>query len=116
MMKKENRIKGQQYEILAQNYLKKHGFSIIATNVSNFCGEIDIVAKQNDTYVFVEVKGRESTAFGAPYEAVTPNKQNKIRRAAQAYLKRKHLLDICDVRFDVISILDNEIEHLIDAF
>lgn len=115
-MKKENKIKGQKYEILAQNYLKQHRYSIIATNVSNFCGEIDIIAKQNDTYVFVEVKGRESTAFGAPYEAVTPNKQNKIRRTAQAYLKSKHLLDICDVRFDVISILDNEIEHLIDAF
>ena len=115
-MKKENKIKGQKYEVLAQNYLKQHKYSIIATNVSNFCGEIDIVAKQNDTYVFVEVKGRESTAFGAPYEAVTPYKQNKIRRIAQAYLKSKHLLDICDVRFDVISILDNEIEHLIDAF
>ena len=106
-MKKENKIKGQKYEVLAQNYLKQHKYSIIATNVSNFCGEIDIVAKQNDTYVFVEVKGRESTAFGAPYEAVTPYKQNKIRRTAQAYLKSKHLLDICDVRFDVISILDN---------
>ena len=115
-MKKENKIKGQKYEVLAQNYLKQHKYSIIATNVSNFCGEIDIVAKQNDTYVFVEVKGRESTAFGAPYEAVTPYKQNKIRRTAQAYLKSKHLLDIYDVRFDVISILDNEIEHLIDAF
>ena len=115
-MKKENKIIGQKYEVLAQNYLKQHKYSIIATNVSNFCGEIDIVAKQNDTYVFVEVKGRESTAFGAPYEAVTPYKQNKIRRTAQAYLKSKHLLDICDVRFDVISILDNEIEHLIDAF
>ena len=115
-MKKENKIKGQTYEPLAQNYLKQNKYSIIATNVSNFCGEIDIVAKQNDTYVFVEVKGRESTAFGAPYEAVTPYKQNKIRRTAQAYLKSKHLLDICDVRFDVISILDNEIEHLIDAF
>ena len=115
-MKKENKIKGQKYEVLAQNYLKQHRYSIIATNVSNFCGEIDIVAKQNDTYVFVEVKGRASTAFGAPYEAVTPYKQNKIRRTAQAYLKNKHLLDICDVRFDVISILDNEIEHLIDAF
>ncbi len=116
MMKKENKIKGQKYEILAQNYLKKHGFSIIATNVSNFCGEIDIVAKQKDTYVFVEVKGRGSNAFGAPYEAVTPYKQKKIRRAAQAYLKSKHLLDRCEVRFDVISILDDEIEHLIDAF
>lgn len=115
-MKKENKIKGQKYEVLAQNYLKQHKYSIIATNVSNFCGEIDIVAKQNDTYVFVEVKGRESTAFGAPYEAVTPYKQNKIRRTAQAYLKSKHLLDICDVRFYVISILDNEIEHLIDSF
>ena len=115
-MKKENKIKGQKYEVLAQNYLKQHKYSIIATNVSNFCSEIDIVAKKNDTYVFVEVKGRESTAFGAPYEAVTPYKQNKIRRTAQAYLKSKHLLDICDVRFDVISILDNEIEHLIDAF
>ncbi len=115
-MKKENKTKGQKYEILAQNYLKKHGFSIVDTNVSNFCGEIDIIAKENDTYVFVEVKGRDSAAFGAPYEAVTPYKQNKIRRAAQAYLKSKHLLDRCEVRFDVLSIIGDEIEHLIDAF
>lgn len=116
MMKQENKIKGFKYEHMAQKYLKKKKYSILATNEANLCGEIDIIARQKKTIVFVEVKGRDSAEFGMPFEAVTEQKQAKIRRAAQAYLKAQNLLDKCDVRFDVISILDDEIEHIIDAF
>lgn len=116
MMKRENKVKGCKYEQMAQQYLKNKKYQILAANESNYCGEIDIIAKQKDTIVFVEVKGRESAQFGMPYEAVTERKQQKIRRAAQVYLKSKKLLDKCEIRFDVISIIDTEIEHIIDAF
>lgn len=115
-MKQENKIKGFKYEHMAQQYLKKKKYSILATNESNLCGEIDIIAKQKKIIVFVEVKGRDTAQFGMPYEAVTEQKQNKIRRAAQAYLKSQKLIDKCDVRFDVISILGDEIQHITNAF
>lgn len=115
-MKQENKVKGYKFEQMAQQYLKKKKYSILATNEANFCGEIDIIAKYKNTIVFVEVKGRETAEFGLPFEAVTELKQEKIRRASQAYLKSKKLLDKCDVRFDVISILGDEIEHVINAF
>lgn len=116
MMKQENKIKGYKFEQMAQKYLKKKKYQILATNEANFCGEIDIIAKQKKTIVFVEVKGRETAEFGMPFEAVTEYKQNKIRLAAQSYLKSQKLLDKCDVRFDVISILGDEIQHITNAF
>ncbi len=83
-------------------------------------GEIDIVAKDRDTIVFVEVKARSSTEYGTGEEAITPQKKEKIINAAKACLQYKGEDQPC--RFDVISILFDkrkrvkEINHIEDAF
>lgn len=109
---------GKRGEILAQNYLKKKGYKIIATNYKNKIGEIDIIAKDGSTLVFVEVKTRISRAFGDPLEAINYTKQQKIRNVATYYLKENRMLNI-SCRFDAISVLSDEekdINHILDAF
>ncbi|MGD9901392.1 MAG: YraN family protein [Spirochaetales bacterium] len=110
-----NKVTGTKGEILATEYLKKQKYKIIETNYTTKLGEIDIIAKDDDTLVFVEVKTRSTKAFGLPREAVTPYKQHKIRLLATQYLKANKLLqEKC--RFDVIEILDTEITHLKNCF
>ena len=99
----------------AKNFLIKNKYKILKTNYTCPVGEIDIVAKQKDVIVFVEVKTRTSTQFGLPRESVTPFKQNKIRRVATCYLKENMLLN-SPVRFDVIDILEGNITHITNAF
>lgn len=111
---------GKEGEDLAALHLKNLGFSILARNYRQKTGEIDIIAKDGDWLVFVEVKTRKSLRFGQPFEAVTTKKQAQLSRVALDYLSRNNLLDQ-PARFDVISILlpDNgkaEIEHLPNCF
>lgn len=113
--KVKNKIRGDIGEIDAVDFLKNKGYSILETNFSTKFGEIDIIAKDKDVIVFVEVKQRETLAYGRPIEAVNYRKQNKIRRVAEFYLMLKHK-SLCDVRFDVIEILGDKINHEINAF
>lgn len=103
-------------EYQAGEYLKSIGYQILGRNV-NFkgAGELDIVLKDKDTLVFVEVKYRSSKDFGHPIESVTASKVRKLIRAAELYLAANpgHQGDI---RFDVISVTDGGIEHIKDAF
>lgn len=108
-------ILGTKGEIIAKDYLTSQGYTILETNFSNQIGEIDIIAKENDTIVFVEVKTRETLRFGYPREAVTKYKQNKIRQVALVYLKLKRKLNR-PVRFDCIEILGDEITHIKNCF
>ncbi|MCE5193841.1 MAG: YraN family protein [Nitrospiraceae bacterium] len=109
---------GIEGEKLAEDYLKDKAYRIISKNYKTKIGEIDIIADDNGTLVFVEVKTRKSNYFGYPFEAVGSKKQHKLKNLALLYLK-KYKLD-CPVRFDVISILlntaDGHIEHIKDAF
>ena len=114
-MKKLNKIVGNAGEIIAQNFLKKKKYKILETNYSNAIGEIDIIALQKNVIVFVEVKTRSSNEFGRPCEAVTLYKQNKIRTVASYYLMIKGWSER-DVRFDVIEVLDDEINQIENAF
>jgi len=113
------RQKGNFYEELAARYLKAKGYEILARRYRSRSGEIDLVAKDGGTIVFVEVKGRQTTRFGLPQEAVDRRKQRRLRRTAQHYLWRRGLAErLC--RFDVIVIQTtgrgHQIEHLIGAF
>ena len=99
----------------AKDFLIKNKYKIIKTNYTCPVGEIDIIAKQKDVIVFVEVKTRTSAKFGLPRESVTPFKQNKIRSVATCYLKENMLLN-SPVRFDVIDILEGNITHIPNAF
>ncbi len=105
---------GKNYEEVAVKYLKKSGYKIIEQNYRLKVGEIDIIAKDKKTLVFVEVKYRQSKEFGTPSEFVTVQKQNKIIKTALLYLKQNNIES--DFRFDVISICNDETEHIKNAF
>jgi len=100
-------------------HLRKNGYKILEQNYRNKLGEIDIIAKEKGTLVFVEVKARKSDLFGNPKWAVTPKKQRKISMVALYYLKATKQTRV-KARFDVISIssaADNpRIEIIKNAF
>ena len=105
---------GKQGEEIAQEYLIKQGYKIIETNkrFSRFC-ELDIIALDRNTLVFVEVKTRKNTVFGQPEEAVTKSKYQNIKKGAFLYLQENSRYK--KFRIDVVSIILNpklEIKHL----
>jgi putative endonuclease len=110
---------GQKGESIAVRHLKKNGYKILEKNYRTKLGEIDIIAKDKDTIVFVEVKARRSRQFGNPKHAVTPNKQKKISMVALFYLKSTKQTD-AKARFDVVAICaeqhENSIEIVKNAF
>lgn len=97
------RLRGKFGENLALKFLKNNGYKIISTNYRNKLGEVDIIAKDKDTYCFIEVKLRSSQEFGLAAEAIDRRKQRRLCKAALCYLKEKHLLDKFS-RFDVVLI------------
>ncbi len=109
---------GEKGEGLAVEFLKKKNYKIIKQNYKTPIGEIDIVAKDGETLVFIEVKTRESLEYGQPFEAVNSFKKRKIAKAAMLYLKR--LKEIPPCRFDVVSVYyehgRSEFELIRDAF
>jgi putative endonuclease len=110
---------GRRGERDAERYLKRHGYRILRRNFRAAGAEIDLVAAEGGTLVFVEVKARRGRSTGPPQEAVDDRKQRRIRRAAEIYIARARAHDY-PVRFDVVAIqMDGEqaqIELLKDAF
>ena len=106
---------GKEGEERAARFLTQHGYKILARNFLAVGGELDIVARQQKTLVFVEVKARAYTAFGGPLAAVTPAKQKRILQAAMQYLKATGA-KFDSIRFDVVCILPEQIEHIQNAF
>lgn len=109
-----NRL-GLAGEESAAQFLKAKGYRLLERNFAAPYGEIDMIAQDKKTLVFVEVKSRAYTAFGGPLMAVTPAKQKKIARTAHAYLQAKGL-KFDSIRFDVICVLPEKIEHIENAF
>lgn len=108
---------GRRGEDLAHRYLRKRGFIVAARNwrPPQGGGEIDLVAWQGDTLVFVEVKFRTSGEWSAPEREIDRDKMHTLRRAARDYIRRSGTEDP-RVRFDVICITANVVDHLRDAF
>jgi len=111
---------GKSGEEIALHYLEDKKYKIIAKSFRLFRGEIDIIAFDRKTLVFVEVKTRKSRDFGLPEESVTPSKQQQIKKIAQGFLTKNNLHDV-ECRFDVISLSFNEkegysIRHINNAF
>jgi putative endonuclease len=106
---------GRKNEKLAQNFLKDNGYEIIQTNFQCKFGEIDIICKENNNLVFVEVRSKSYDYFGTPEETVEYQKQQKIIKTANYFIE-KSKIDYEEVRFDVISILDGKIKHIKNAF
>lgn len=110
------KVLGVQGEVLAKEFLKDNGYKLIELNYKNKIGEIDIIAKDGDVWVFVEVKTRQSLKFGHPREAVNFYKQQKIRNVAVGYLKFNKLYEKVNIRFDVIDIVGDRVTHIKNAF
>ena len=106
---------GTRYESLAADYLQGQGLTIMERNYQDRTGEIDLIGRDGTFLVFVEVKYRRDMRSGDPAEAVTPRKQQHIRRTAQYYLYSHRCGDV-PCRFDVVSILGEEIRWIRDAF
>ena len=106
---------GTQGEDVAVEYLKNKGYKVIERNFNCRYGEVDVIAYENGYYVFIEVKSRNTLAFGLPREAVTPIKCQRILSVARYWLF-KHRLTGVPVRFDVIEIVDGVPSVIVDAF
>lgn len=107
---------GTRYEEAAADYLRQRGLSILEQNYRCREGEIDLIAKDGSYLVFVEVKYRKDTAKGYPAEAVDHYKQQHILKTARYYLYNHRYGEDTPCRFDVIGILDHEIEWIQNAF
>jgi putative endonuclease len=109
---------GKRGEEIATAYLLKQGYIILDVNWRAGRNEIDLIAKDKDFLVIIEVKSRRNDTFMEPEEAVTREKQQALIRAANAYIFRKNIN--LETRFDIISIIHNQnetrINHLKDAF
>jgi len=107
---------GNAYERRAAEYLTQKGVRILEMNYTLKGGEIDIIGLDNNTYIFVEVKYRKSASYGYPEQSVTYSKQRSICRIATLYKQIKKLPTDGSFRFDVISILNDEITWHKNAF
>lgn len=110
---------GRLGEDLACRELARRGYRILARRYRSRGGELDLVAHHRDALVFVEVKARQSEAFGDPAGAVTPRKQQRLAALAAEYLHR-HGLEGEACRFDVVTVVtgggDPRVEVIEDAF
>jgi len=112
-------ITGKEGEKIAAAFLKKNGYRIIEINFRCPIGEIDIVAREKDDLVFVEVKTRNSMELGYPEQAVGIRKQKKMSQLALWYLQKKKITDT-NARFDVVAVTlipeKNEVKLIKNAF
>jgi putative endonuclease len=110
---------GSRGERLAMQYLEQLGYGILEMNYQHGHGEIDIVAKDGEVLVFCEVKSRSSDEYGEPEYAITPRKQQQIRKLAHAYMYEHEIREQA-CRFDVVAIRfkggTSEIRYLKNAF
>ena len=110
---------GRRGEQLAARFLERAGLRVIERRFRLRCGEIDLIAVDRELVVFIEVKTRRGSGFGAPAESVTPFKQRKMARTALAFLVRRGWQER-PCRFDVVEVVERgkiqEIRHIPDAF
>ncbi len=112
---------GRDAEVLAQKYLRSRGYKILETNYATPLGEIDVIALDGRTLVFVEVRSRAPGSFGGAAESITRSKQGRIARAAAVYIAEKRLGNVV-TRFDVVAVRwpgpggRPEVELVADAF
>jgi putative endonuclease len=111
---------GRSGESVALEYLKAKKYKIVEKGFRFLRGEIDIIAYDGRTLVFVEVKTRKSVMFSQPEESITPAKRKQLRKVAQGYLLRRNIQDV-ECRFDVLSLTFDDLEgytvkHISDAF
>lgn len=115
------RTLGERGELAAVKFLKRQRYRVIAHGERGMFGELDIIAVEGRTIVFVEVKTRATHDQGHPADAVDARKRRRLTRLGLAYLKRHNLLE-CQARFDIIAVTwpdlkqPPHIEHFQNAF
>jgi putative endonuclease len=117
---RQNAALGAYGERVAERHLVELGLEVLDRNWRCAEGEIDIVARERGAIVICEVKTRSSVSFGAPVEAISRTKADRLRRLAMRWLQ-EHPAGGADVRFDVVSVLRSprgaaQVEHLRGAF
>ncbi len=119
-MKDQRLQTGRRGEEIALEFLRRQGYQLLHKNYRCSLGEIDLVTRDGNNTVFVEVRSRSSTAFGWPQESVTRPKQERLRRLALYYLQQTGTRG--QIRFDVIAIMFNrageleQMEHIKGAW
>ncbi len=108
-------LQGRRGERTAARFLLKHGFDILARRYQGRSGELDIIAFENETLVFLEVKTRSSKDYGEPWEFVDWQKQQILRRTAEQFIA-DHNLGQYSYRFDIVSVIGDEVLLYRNAF
>lgn len=116
----QKNVVGQSGEAFAAAFLEKKGYRVLERNYRSRFGEIDLIAQDGKTIVFVEVKARRTLRWGDPAQAVHHRKQQKIFQVAQLYLMRQEKEDV-PCRFDVVEVIitpdgSSRIHHILNAF
>jgi len=114
--RQNNRTCGTFYEEKAAAYLQENGLQILEKNFRTRFGEIDLVAKEGSTIVFIEIKYRRDNSKGYPEEAVGYRKQQKISKVSDYYRMKHQISEFQAVRFDVIGICGEEMAWTKNAF
>jgi putative endonuclease len=114
------RTLGRAAEQAACDHLRARGLTVVRRNYRALRGELDIICRDGDAWVFVEVKARTSDAFGGAAFAVPPDKRRQVAKVARHFLVAHGLLDRVDCRFDVVLVdaggAPMRVTHIPDAF
>ena len=108
--------KGTWYEQKACKLLKNAGLSLLQKNYHCPFGEIDLIMRDKDEIVFIEVRGRTKTHFACALESIDSHKQKKLLKSAQHYLHTKNWIDKVNCRFDVVGFNEQKTTWIKDAF
>jgi putative endonuclease len=108
-------IKGRHFENLAAEFYEQKGFRVLERNWRAGHKEIDLIVRKDNQVVFVEVKASFSEEYGHPAAWVDERKVRNLTEAARAYIQKAEITG-CDLRFDVITFLNGQLEHYPDAF
>lgn len=107
------RLIGDRHERYAERYLQQRGLRLVSRNYFARCGEIDLIMKQQEVLVFVEVRYRKNATFGGAIASITPTKLKKIRKTALYYLQQQKLnSNLTPYRIDLIAIEDKTVHWL----
>ncbi|MCU1374397.1 MAG: endonuclease [Actinomycetia bacterium] len=114
-MTAERRARGIAGEDVAAAWYVSQGYEVVARNWRCRTGELDLIVRRGPTFAFVEVKSRRTTMFGAPQEAVTHDKRQRIRHLAARWIEDSRVRPV-EIRFDVAAVLDDQLEVFEGAF
>lgn len=103
-MTRRRRLVGRAGEEAARNYLQSKGYRVTEVNFRSPYGEIDLIAFQGSTLVFIEVRTRTGSSFGTPAESVTPEKLSRLKKTALFYMQSRFGREVA-CRFDLIAVL-----------